>query len=177
MGVVVDPAFTVIGLALVLVVGMEWTITAWSERATVDSATNRELRSRLFFPVELPIIGLLVIAVFVISGSRILLAVSKTGSVVVAGVLATGIFVAAIAIAARPQLSRTLLNAVLVVGALGLLAGGVIAAAAGERDFHHGTEVHDSGSSESHDEPADAETTEEGDDHAETSGDAMGVVP
>jgi hypothetical protein len=170
LGVVVDAAFVVIGLALVLVVAMEWTITAWADRATVDGSMNRALRSKLFFPVELPVMSLLFIGVFVIAGSRILLAVSKSGSVAVAGVMATVIFLAAIAFAARPNLSRTIVNGVLTIGALGLLLGGVVAAGAGERDFHHGTEVHGDEGDDHAGEEGD-ESEDDADDHAEDGSD------
>lgn len=149
MGVVVDPTFTLIGAALLVVAAMEWTIRTWSEKATTDEATNQVLRSRLLFPVELPIIAALVIAVFVLAGSRILLAVEAEMSVAIAGVLAAVIFGVAAALAARPSISRPLLTGLLVVGGLGLLAGGIVAAAAGEREFHHPAEGGEHG-----DEPA-----------------------
>lgn len=137
LGVVVDATFTVMGVALIVIAAVEWTIRTWSDHATVDANLNRRLRSTLFFPVELPIISAVVIAIFVLAGSRILLAVSKTGSVVVAGVLAALIFVAAIGFAARPQATRGVMKGVLVLSALALLAGGVVTAAVGEREFHH----------------------------------------
>ncbi len=154
MGVVVDAAFAVIGAALLVIAAVEWTIRTWSERVTIDPDANRELRSKLFFPVELPVIAALAIAVFVLAGSRILLAVDKTSSVIIAGVLATAIFAAAAALAARPSVNRTLLTGLLVVGGIGLLAGGVIAAASGEREFHHPTEEHAPGG-DTEGEPAD----------------------
>ena len=125
VGAVTGLAFSVIGAALVLVAAVEWTISTWAERATSNPAENRALRARLLLPVEMPVIGAVFIAAFVVSGSRILLAASKTGSVIIAGVLASVILVLAVAFASRPKMARGVMNGVLVLGAVALLAGGV----------------------------------------------------
>lgn len=138
VGAVTGLSFSVIGVALVTVAAVEWTITAWADRVTIDPRANRELRSRLMLPVEIPVIGVLAIGVVVVSGSRILLAVSEAGSVAVAAALASVVFVLAVAFASRSNPPRSLVNGALLIGAVALLAGGVIAATSGERDFHHG---------------------------------------
>jgi plastocyanin len=64
-----------------------------------------------------------------------LLAVSKIGSTVVAIVVASVILGVAFLITSRPKLSSSLLTAVVAIGAIGLLGGGIVGAVAGEREF------------------------------------------
>lgn len=128
-----------IGLLLVAAAGAEWMVQAWSERATSDQGENRALRNRLMYPVEIPVLAAAAIAVVIIAFSRVLLAVSKVGSTVVAMVVASAILGVAFLITSRPKLSSSLLTGVVVIGALGLLGGGVVGAVAGERSF----EVHE----------------------------------
>jgi hypothetical protein len=101
------------------------------------------------FPVEIPVVALLGIAVAVLAFSRVLLAVSKTGSTVIAIVVASVIFGVGIVLNARPRVSSSLLTVVVVIGAVGLLAGGVVSAVVGEREFeHHGEEHAEEGAAE-----------------------------
>ena len=40
-------------------VAIEWTMQAWSDRATGDPAVNREIRNRVMLPIEVPVAGAL----------------------------------------------------------------------------------------------------------------------
>ncbi|RMH76375.1 MAG: hypothetical protein D6683_10095 [Actinomyces sp.] len=141
VGLVLGSPIFVLGLAIGAVTLIEWTMDAWADRATGDPAANRELRNRLMAPVEVPVVGALVIAVAVLSVSRILLAVSELGAVVIAGVIAVVILGATTLYAAVPRHGRTIVTALGLLLAVALLAGGIIAAVHGERDFeHHGHE-------------------------------------
>lgn len=131
-----------VGVALVLAAGIEWMVQAWAERATGDPTANRELRNRLMYPVEIPLLAAAAIAVVVIAFSRVLLAVSQVGSTVVAIVAASVILGAAFLVTSRPKLSSSLLTAVVALGAIGLLGGGIIGAVAGEREFEAHGEAH-----------------------------------
>lgn len=143
VGFVVGEEMVLIGGALLVITIIEWTVKAWSERATGDAATNREIRNRLMFPLEIPVGGFLAVAAIFIAVSRVLLAVDKTAAVIAGGVIATLIFVAAIGIAAKPELRRSLVTIVVVLFGLGLIGGGIASAVIGERDFeHHGEEGH-----------------------------------
>jgi plastocyanin len=128
-----------LGVALLLAAGIEWMVQAWAERATGDPVTNREVRNRLMYPIEIPVLAAAAIGLVIIAFSRVLLAVSKVGSTVVAIVVASVILGIAFLLAARPKLSSSLLTVVVAVGALGLLGGGIVGAVAGEREF----EVHE----------------------------------
>ncbi|HWH34138.1 MAG TPA: hypothetical protein VNT56_02335 [Acidimicrobiales bacterium] len=138
-----------VGLAILGVTFAEWMVQSWAERASTDADVNRRLRNRVMFPIEIPAAALLGIGVAVIAFSRILLAVSKTGSTVVAITVASVIFAVGIFLNARPRVSSSLVAGLAVVGAVGLLAGGVVSAVVGEREFEaHGEEHAEEGHAE-----------------------------
>ena len=137
VGLVLHPMVFVLGLALVTLSLVEWTMDAWADRATGDTTVNRELRNRIMAPIEIPVIGTLAVGVIVLAASRILLTVSQLEAVTVAGVVSALILGGAWVYASRPGLGRRLVRIFGTVGALLLLVGGVLAAVAGERDFHH----------------------------------------
>lgn len=128
-----------LGVGILAVTLAEWLVQGWAERATGDPAYNVELRHRLMSPFEIPILSLIVIGVILISLSRVMLAVSKTGSIVVAGAVATVIFVVASLLAAKPRISSSVFAGVLSLGAVALVAAGIAGGVAGERDIepHH----------------------------------------
>ena len=144
VGLVLHPMVFVLGLALITLSMIEWTMDAWSDRATGDAAVNRELRNRIMAPIEIPVVGALAVGVIVLAASRILLTVSQLEAVAVAGVVAILILVGAWVYTARPGLGRRLVRRLGVVAAMLLLVGGVLAAVVGERDFgHHEVETHE----------------------------------
>lgn len=139
LGVATSQAFLYLGLAVLAVTTLEWTVLAWSDRATGDPEVNSVIRTRFLSPMEVPMLALLAIAVIVLGLSRVLLAVSQTGSVVVAAVAALLVFGSAVFIA-KSRAPRAIISAIVAVGAVAVLAGGIVGAAVGERDFHHGEE-------------------------------------
>jgi hypothetical protein len=146
VGLIASPVVFVIGCLGTLVVTLEWMVTAWSERATGDPEVNRQIRNRLLYPIEIPVAGALGILILVVSLSRVFLALGKISTAVVAIVIGSVILGLAFLIAYRPNLPKDAIAALLVVGALAVLAAGIAAAANGPREFeHHGEE------SESHD--------------------------
>lgn len=141
VGVAVSKAFLYLGVAVLFVVAIQWLVQAWSERATGDDEVNNVIRNRILGPVEVPMLGMLAIAVIVLGISRVLLTVSKTGSVVVASVAAAFVFLSAILIA-KSKAPRAIISAIVSFGAVSVLAGGVVGAVNGERDFHEHEEIH-----------------------------------
>ncbi len=139
LGVATSQAFLYLGLVILAVTVLEWTVLAWSDRATGDAEVNSVIRSRFLSPFEVPILALLGIAVVVLGLSRVLLTVSKTGSVVAVAIAALFVFGSAIFIA-KSRAPRSIISSIVAFGAVAVLAGGIIAAAIGERDFHHGEE-------------------------------------
>lgn len=126
-----------VSIAILVAVAITWTLRAWAERATGDDATNAELYQRFITPFRLPVVSVLSIAVLVIGLSRLLLAVPKTASVVVFGLVALLFFIVAVALALRPEKSRSIATVLIVLAALVVIAAGIAAAVHGEREFEH----------------------------------------
>lgn len=122
-----------VGIGIIGVVFAEWMVQGWAERATADPEFNRTLRNRLMSPVEIPLIGVLVIGGFLLSVSRVLLAVPENGSRVIAIAVAAAILLIAFLIAYRPKVGSNVLAALLAIGAVALIAAGIAGGVAGER--------------------------------------------
>ncbi len=142
VGLATGGALFYVGVAILGATLAEWMVQSWAERSTADPVVNQQLRNRVMFPVEIPALALVGIAVAVLAFSRILLAVSDTASTVVAIVVATVILAAGTLLNARPQVNSSVLAVIVVLAAVGLLGSGIVAAVAGEREFeeHHGEE-------------------------------------
>jgi uncharacterized membrane protein YiaA len=130
------------GVAVLVIIGFTWTLRAWAERATGDTTTNAELYHRFIDPLRLPIVSLVAVGVVVLGFSRVLLAVSKTGSVVVFSLVAIIVFAVTVLLAMVPRSGRYVVTGLVVVGALAVIAGGIIGAVAGEREFEQHGEEH-----------------------------------
>lgn len=136
IGLVTEPLLFIVGLVIVGAVLVEWTVQAWADNATGDQDTNRRLRNRLMNPLEVPVFGALAVGLVLITISRVLLAVSELGSVVVAVVLSAVVLFVGALIAALPKLKANLLVGVVVLAAVLAIAAGVVGGLSGERDFH-----------------------------------------
>ena len=137
VGLVVHSAIFVMGLVIVAAIGIEWTMTNWSEKVSGDPAANAEARENLMRPIEIPVLGTVGVAVLVVAVSRVLLASSVTGAVWVATVVGLAIFGLAVLVSQRPQMPRAAIRSMLFIGVLVVLVLGIVAAASGEREFHH----------------------------------------
>lgn len=142
MGLVTHAAIFVTGLILLGVAGLEWMMSAWADRATGDPAANRELRSRIMAPFEIPLLGAAAVAVIVLSASRILLTVSELNAVWIAIGASAVITLGAVIIAALDNPSRGAVVGVVAAGVLIVVVLGIVSAAVGQRDFHHEEEEH-----------------------------------
>lgn len=156
VGVVLNNVFFVAGLIALGAVAIEWTMQAWSDRATGDAAVNREIRNRIMLPIEVPLAGALAIAVVVIGYSRVFLAVSKLGAVWIALAIAATIFFIGTILSLRSRIRTDLVAGLLAIAAITTIGLGIFGAVAGEREFHdlsgeHGEEHGDEGSEESPD--------------------------
>jgi len=139
IGLVSYPVVFVFGVIALLAAVIEWMIEAWSERASADIRYNTDIRRRIAHPAEFPVLAALTAAILIYSFSRIMLFLSKTGGPVAFGVLAALVLAAGFVVALRPQVRNATVSAVAAIAVLGLVAGGVAAALAGERDIeeHH----------------------------------------
>jgi hypothetical protein len=142
VGLVTSALFVGLGVVVVLAVAFEWAITAWAETATSDHGVNAAAKRRLILPFEVPVAGALGIAVFVLAISRIMLALPKAGVYAVFGGVALVVIVVAFVYSLRPTISPSLIAGLCIVGALALLAGGIVSALSGPRELeeHHGEE-------------------------------------
>jgi hypothetical protein len=122
---------------VLVVVGFVWTLRAWAERATGDDEVNAELYHRFIDPLRLPVVAILCVAVVAIGLSRILLSVSKIGSVWVFGIVALMFFLVATLLALKPSSARWVTTVIVVLGALAIIAAGIAGAVVGERDIEH----------------------------------------
>jgi hypothetical protein len=141
IGLALSPVFFILGIAVLAVTTLMWGVQAWADRATGDPETNRIVRGRVLGPIELPMLSLLAIAAVAVGVSRVFLAASKTGATV-AGTLFTIFVFGSAVLMSKVNLKRSAVNGIVALGALAILAGGIVGAAVGERDFEHHEEDH-----------------------------------
>jgi hypothetical protein len=139
VGLATQPVTFIIGLVVVIIATVEWGLTAWADEISGDVVANGRYRSQLLAPIEIPVAVLLGILVVVFSFSRLLLAVSKNGSVLVAAVLAILIFGTALILGSRPQIRRGAIAAILLVAAIITITAGIVGGVLGQRKMeeHH----------------------------------------
>ena len=119
IGLITNKFVVIAGLAvLVMVIGV-WALRSWAERATGDDEVNSELYHRFIEPFRIPVLSIVGIGVVAIGLSRVLLAVSEVGAVVVFTVVGTFFLFGAILLAARPAVTKNVITIVLFVGAAG----------------------------------------------------------
>jgi len=144
VGLAVSSIVFVIGCLGLGIAGIEWTVRAWSERASDDAAANVEQRNKFMHPIEVPVGATIAAAAVVFLMSRILLAVSKVGAVFVIIGVAVAVFGVAVLLASRPQLKRSVLVGALLVFGVLLIGGGIIGGIAGPAEREHHGEEHGS---------------------------------
>lgn len=145
LGLAIGSTIFVLGLVGLTIATVEWAISAWSERITGDPVVNSSIRNRMMHPIEIPVASVLGIGLFVLAISRILLALPKNGSYLVFGIVPAIIFGVGILIVTKPKLSRSVIAGLLLFGGFAVLAGGVAAAIAGEREHEGGEHKEEEG--------------------------------
>ena len=132
LGVVVGAGMVALGLFVIAAALVEWMVQAWSDRATGDAEANRQIRNRIMYPLEIPIGAAVVVGAIVFLLSRVLLSLPTSGSTVIAIIVSAVLLVAFFLIAARPKITKGLVAGLIVVGAVAVLVGGVLAVASGD---------------------------------------------
>lgn len=132
----VGAPFVLGAVVLGLITAFGWLAQAWQEHPSWNEAMTERLNQRFVVPLGLPVVVVALVAVAVISFSRILLAVSKEAAAVLAIVAALAILGAFSALAAARNVGRSAMTGLAVLAALLVLASGVVGAAMGEREFH-----------------------------------------
>ncbi len=135
IGLALDAAIFLVGLIVILAAAFEWTMSAWADRATGDPVANQELRDRIMKPIEVPVLSALGVAVVILAMSRIFLAVSKEWAVWVALIVSSVVLVVAVLMALVDKVNKNVVAGAVSVGAIAMLAGGVVSASVGEREF------------------------------------------
>jgi hypothetical protein len=132
VGLAVDSLFFVVGLVLLAIAVFSWTVRAWAERATSDAGANRDLRRTLMDPLEIPVLAVIGGGVVILCISRVLLAIPQGAATFFIIIVAALVFVGAFILASRPELKRSVVVAVLLVGGLLLIGAGIAGGVAGE---------------------------------------------
>jgi plastocyanin len=134
-GLVAGTGLFVLGIVLVLAAFFEWTIQAWADRSSTDPAVNRQRRNKLMAPLEVPLAGVLVIALIVLGFSRVFLSLDHRQAAYAFIAFGMVVLLIAVTLALRPTLRRNAIAAVIVVSGVAVLAGGVAGAQTGERTW------------------------------------------
>jgi len=123
----------ILGIAVLIGGGIEWSIQNWADGASSDREFNNFARSRAISALEYPglaAVGLGVIAFFF---SRVFLALSKEAGTLFFIVVATGILVVGVLIASKPFMKGAVTVVVAVLAVVALVGIGTFAALSGER--------------------------------------------
>ncbi len=131
---------SLLGAAVLAFLAIEWSMSAWADRTTGDPEVNAAARSKIMSPIEVPVVGALVVAFVGLGVSRLYLAVPKLGATWLSLVIAGVIFVGAIGLATIPKAGKSLLTGIVVLFALAVLGTGVAGVAIGERELHDESE-------------------------------------
>jgi hypothetical protein len=148
IGLVLDWRLFLLGLVAVAAAGVEWVVQSWADRASDDPAYNERIRARLMHPIEFPVLAVLGGGLVVFGFSRVMLALSKEGSIWAFIGLGVIILIAATLFAVKPKLSKNLASGALVIGGVAILVAGIIGIAQGERSFAHGEKEEEDGTNQ-----------------------------
>jgi hypothetical protein len=136
VGAVTYQVLTIVGITALVAAFAEWTVQAWSERASGDERFNHDVRDRLANPLELPVLGAIGLGVIIFAFSRVMLSLTKSGTVVAFAVVAALVLVGGFLLATRPRISAGTVAGVCSVALVALVVGGIVAGVGGERDIH-----------------------------------------
>jgi hypothetical protein len=135
VGAVTYPVVFKLGVLLALATIAEWTVRAWSERASASNAYNDGVRKRILHPLEFPVLGTIVAAVVIYSFSRIMLWIDKDAGPWAFLAIGAVVMIGGFVIAARPTVRTAAITVVLAVATLGLVSVGAVAALDGQREI------------------------------------------
>jgi hypothetical protein len=134
LGTITTPIVFILGIVVVLAAIVEWVIQAWSERASGDATYNDQVRKRILNPLEYPVLATVGLGVIIFSFSRVMLAIDKSAGAVGFIVVAALVLLAGILFSVRPNLKRSLVTGICVIGALGLVSSGIAGMGSGLRE-------------------------------------------
>ena len=132
IGLVTDKRWFIGGMATVTVALVEWMVQAWAERASADGTYNRRVRGFILHPLEMPILSAVGLGSLIFAFSRLMLRSNNTVGPSLFIAIAALVTVFGFIFAAKKP-SKAVVVGICTVGAAGVLAAGIWAAAVGER--------------------------------------------
>ena len=132
VGLVTDKRYFIAGIIVVAIALFEWTVSAWADRASADTAFNGVVRGRLMNPLEFPFAAALGLGVLVFSFSRLMLTSNSDVAPLLFGIFGAVILFGGLVIAKSPKLRKGAVVSVLSVASLGVAGVGVWAASNGQ---------------------------------------------
>ncbi|MEI8391799.1 MAG: hypothetical protein WCG40_04795 [Actinomycetes bacterium] len=133
VGLISSPGIFKIGIALSIAMFGEWMISNWSDRASANAAYNEKVRGWVVHPLEIPVGGALLIAVIVLSFSRIMLSVASESGPIIFAIVGTLILIGGSLVSVRRGVSKRLVGGICAVAIVALTGVGLAAALSGER--------------------------------------------
>jgi len=133
VGLVTSPGIFKVGLALLIAMLGEWLIQNWSDRASSDPSYNERVRGRVVHPLEIPIAGALLLAVIVLSFSRVFLSLSVNAGPIVFAIAGALVLFFGSVLSIRRETSKRVVGTICGVALVGLSVVGVVLALDGER--------------------------------------------
>ncbi len=133
VGLVTAPAVFILGIAALVIGGVEWTLQNWADRASSEPTFNNDIRERVIGGLEYPGLAAVCLVVIAYSFSRIMLTVSKNAAPIVFIVVAILVLVAGFFVGTRPQMRGKFTNIIAVVATVLLVGAGGLSAFTGER--------------------------------------------
>lgn len=134
VGMVSSPGIFKVGIALVIAMLGEWMVTNWADRASSNDRYNEKVRSWVVHPLEIPVAGALLLAVVVLSFSRIMLAISKDAGPIVFGIAGALVLFVGTMFSRRRGTSRNMISIVCGLVLVALSGVGIALALDGERE-------------------------------------------
>lgn len=136
IGLVTYPVVVILGLVVLLGGVAEWMVQAWAERGSSDEAYNDEIRSRLASPLETPILAAVFVVFIIYAFSRVMLTLTKQGSIAALVAVAAVALIVAALLARKPGVPLRTAGGVIAVATLVLAGAGIAGALNGERSMH-----------------------------------------
>lgn len=137
VGLSFQPFLFGLGVFAAVLIGVEWTLTVWSERTSSDPEVNRLVRRRVLWPLEVPVGVAAGLGIIVFAMSRLFLATAGIGAAVIAAVLALVVLAMAFVLAARPTINRGVVLAIVLIFGVIVIGAGIWGGIADSNNDHH----------------------------------------
>jgi plastocyanin len=141
VGLAVGAFLVVIGVSAGALVTGGWLAQCWREDPSFTPRIRARVTNALIVPLGAPLLALVLVAVIVISVSRVLLAVPKDASIAIAFALAALLLIGFFVLASRPRPGRATMVFLSGFAVVAVVTAGSVSAANGYRTF----EKHETG--------------------------------